>query len=365
MPDWNAFVLMPFDPDYDAVFQQLIRPPLEEAGFEVTRADLSINQQQILKDIVNGLAAADLVVVDVSGLNGNVMYELGLAHAMGRRTVMITRDIGELPFDLRSYRANGYSTEFTEAPKLRERLAEIAAGVVDGSAQFSNPVQDFAPEFLGRPEQISVSPLVVPAGNEGSSSGHLAEVESLGILDYAIQLSESNEKVASIAQDVMTATTTIGAQVIARTEQIERAQKNLGAKAAPVLRNIMRETAAEFDGFSEKLERSNPELLAELRLIGESANGLARLRNSATEHEKERIRAEILSVVQAEKSFSGARDSVLGFAAVLEGMAPIEQNLTLAVKRATRAVYATAEAIETGRAEFARVRGVLEERLDD
>jgi hypothetical protein len=35
----RAFVLMPFDSEFDAIYEQLIRPALEDAGYEVTRAD--------------------------------------------------------------------------------------------------------------------------------------------------------------------------------------------------------------------------------------------------------------------------------------------------------------------------------------
>ena len=112
-----AFILMPFDADFEEVYTELIQKPLADAGFTVRRADSLLNQRNILQDVVRGIAQAELIVADVSGLNPNVMYEVGLAHAMGKRTVMITQDIDELPFDFRTYRANEYSVRFTEASK--------------------------------------------------------------------------------------------------------------------------------------------------------------------------------------------------------------------------------------------------------
>lgn len=357
----KAFVLMPFDADFDNVYSQLIEPALTDLGFSVTRADLSINQQQILKDIVNSLAEADLVIVDVSGLNGNVMYELGLAHAMGKRTVMITRDISELPFDLRSYRANAYSTEFTEAPKLRERLATIGAGVLDGSAEFSNPVQDFAPEFLGQPDQVAIAPTKV---DHGAAIGAVADEEEPGLLDFAVELSESSAELVAIGERIGTATATVGNQMTARTAQIELLNKNLGSNAAPALRQLMRETANDFDKYSEELESQNPLLHDALSVLGLSANGLARSRSTATPEEEEKLREEIDSFAAAEVSFDEAYENISTFASIIGSLPPMEKKLTAAVRRAASAVNATADEIALGKSEFARVRGLLEERLD-
>lgn len=357
----DAFVLMPFDDDFNNVYDGLIQPALEEAGFQVTRADLSINQQQILKDIVNGLSTADLVVVDVTGLNGNVMYELGLAHAMGRRTVMITRNIDELPFDLRSYRANEYSVDFVEAPKLRARLTEIARGVVDGTAEFSNPVQDFAPEFLGKREQVSMPPLK-PATTADSPSD--SADEDMGLLDYVIQLAESSEAINEITGAITEATAEIGEKMSNRTAQIERTNKNLGAKAAPVLRNLMRDVAVDFDTFSNVLEAQNPLLLDSLTRVAASANGMARMRSNTTPEERQKIEQEIASLLSAEATFDSAYESIKSFGRTIAELPPMEKSLTSSIRRSVSAVNETADSIKLGKSEFARARGLLEERLE-
>ncbi|MGV8911974.1 MAG: hypothetical protein ACOH14_05090 [Rhodoglobus sp.] len=358
----KAFVLMPFDDDFDGVFSGLIQPALEEVGFEVQRADLSINQQQILKDIVNGLAEADLVVVDVSGLNGNVMYELGLAHAMGRRTVMITRDINELPFDLRSYRANAYSTHFNDAPLLKAKLAEIAQGVIDGTAEFSNPVQDFAPEFLGRPEQLLETPARV-VDPEALEALEEEPEETLGLLDYVIQMAESSDEVTEVTAAISDATKEVGGKIAVRSEQLTRTTKNLGAKAAPVLRDQMRSTAGDFDAFSDVVETQNPRLHKALKGVAAGANGIARTRTGANAEERERIVGEIESLRAAEVAFEEAFESIKSFASTIDGLPDMEKSLSAAVRRSSKAVYETADAIEVGKSEISRARGVLEERL--
>ena len=159
MPDDDSkplvFVLMPFDAAYTSVYTELIQKPLEEVGFEVRRADSLLNQQNILKDVVKGIADATLIIADVSGLNENVLYELGLAHGLGKRTVMITQLLEELPFDLRPYRANEYSMMFDRAHEISDVLVDIGKAVLSGGADFSNPVQDFAPYALEGAVQVT------------------------------------------------------------------------------------------------------------------------------------------------------------------------------------------------------------------
>src|SRR6185369_5698014 len=71
----RAFVIMPFDIEFDSIYEKLIKKPLEEVGYDVKRADSLIDQQNILSAIVQGIAKADLVVADLTLTNPNVFYE--------------------------------------------------------------------------------------------------------------------------------------------------------------------------------------------------------------------------------------------------------------------------------------------------
>jgi hypothetical protein len=102
--DLRAFVIMPFDPEFNSIYEQLIKPSLEDAGYEVARADNIIDQQNIIRDIVVGIARADLIIADLTTTNANVFYELGLCHGLRIPTIMLAQSMDEVPFDLRSYR---------------------------------------------------------------------------------------------------------------------------------------------------------------------------------------------------------------------------------------------------------------------
>lgn len=80
----------------------------------------------------------------MTGLNPNVMYELGIAHTFNKKTIVITKDdLSKLPFDLKQYRAKDYSTHFKKFAELIEYLKVNMDGAVNGTVSYSNPVKNF------------------------------------------------------------------------------------------------------------------------------------------------------------------------------------------------------------------------------
>ena len=77
----RAFVLMPFEDEFDDIYEYLIREPLSKAGYDVNRADEILNQENILSSIIDSIIHSELIVADLSTSNPNVYYELGLSHA--------------------------------------------------------------------------------------------------------------------------------------------------------------------------------------------------------------------------------------------------------------------------------------------
>jgi len=102
---FHAFVAMPFGTkegiDFNRVYDDLIKPALENAGFEVFRADEERRAGNIRTDMFQELLLADLVVADLSIDNPNVWYELGVRHALRARGVVpIQCHRDYMPFDV-------------------------------------------------------------------------------------------------------------------------------------------------------------------------------------------------------------------------------------------------------------------------
>lgn len=99
-PKLFCFVLMPFAPEFDDVYQIGITEACQRAGAYCERVDQQIFSERILDRIYNQIAKADIVIADMTGRNANVFYEVGYAHALGKQTVLLTRTKADIPFDL-------------------------------------------------------------------------------------------------------------------------------------------------------------------------------------------------------------------------------------------------------------------------
>lgn len=193
----KVFVITPFNEDFLALYDELKR--IFKEDFDFTNAGDLDNQQNILQDIVEGIHQADVIIADLTGLNANVFYELGLAHAMNKKVIIITQDLGELPFDIKSYRANEYSLQFNKLPKLIEELKKLLFGAIDNSVKYGNPVSDYIPDFYKC--ENSISPINNPKdmadeGN-GGIQGTIDDEGEKGFLDYIADIEENSTKMTN------------------------------------------------------------------------------------------------------------------------------------------------------------------------
>jgi tetratricopeptide (TPR) repeat protein len=116
-----CFVLMPFGQkpdaagslvDFDAVYQELIQPAIEQAGLQPIRADEEMTGGIIHKPMFERLILCEYAVADLTTANANVFYELGVRHAIRPwSTVLLFAAGGRLPFDVAPLRAMPYCLE--------------------------------------------------------------------------------------------------------------------------------------------------------------------------------------------------------------------------------------------------------------
>ena len=125
-----CFVVMPFGVkpdgqggavDFDAVYEQLIAPAIEEAGLYPLRADQELVGGIVHKPMFERLILADYAVADLTTVNANVFYELGVRHAVRPySTVLIGADVKRTPFDLAPDRVRPYSLDHSGRPANAE-----------------------------------------------------------------------------------------------------------------------------------------------------------------------------------------------------------------------------------------------------
>jgi hypothetical protein len=96
---------MPYGGYFDDYYKNIIKPVIEINSFSVIRADEIYSSGAIIDDIYKQIMEANICIADVTGKNPNVNYELGLAHALNKPTIIISQKIDDIPFDYKHLRA--------------------------------------------------------------------------------------------------------------------------------------------------------------------------------------------------------------------------------------------------------------------
>lgn len=130
-----VFVGMPFETKFQSRWDNVINPWIMDAGFTPYRVDARIINDSIIMDILKGINTAKVLLFDISKgkdgfLNGNVMYELGLAHAQRAPDAIIALrdDDDRLLFNIAPYRVKNYSS-IVESD-MRNEVSSLISEVV-------------------------------------------------------------------------------------------------------------------------------------------------------------------------------------------------------------------------------------------
>lgn len=147
---------MSFDPRFEHRWKTVIAPGALAAGLQAFRVDVPKASSSIPTDILRGIAQSRLVLADLTPLdghrNGNVMYEVGIAHASRQpeEVLLFRSDTDHLLFDVATIRVNLYEPDrdpeaargaVTEA--IRWALSEVdtlrALAVQSAAAALDHP----------------------------------------------------------------------------------------------------------------------------------------------------------------------------------------------------------------------------------
>ena len=139
----KVFIAMSFDPRFDSRYVKVIEPALRSIEvngqrLEPYRVDTSSISDSILTEILSGISQSRFVFADVSTIevvngkpfrNGNVMYEVGIAHAVRQpeEVLLFRSDNAEVLFDIANVRLNRHAPD--EAPDEARRC--IVSKVMD------------------------------------------------------------------------------------------------------------------------------------------------------------------------------------------------------------------------------------------
>lgn len=144
----RCFVIMSFKPEFDHVYEAAIKKALVDLNIECIRVDDDSVPKNIPHRIIREIIESDLIVADVSEPSPNVFYELGISHALGNKTIIISRDRANIPFDVLSEYATGYKDDRDGLRLLYYELTKAVKTLIARPNEPSNIVQLAGRDFF-------------------------------------------------------------------------------------------------------------------------------------------------------------------------------------------------------------------------
>lgn len=150
--------------NFNAIYDDLIKPALLKVGLDPFRADEEILPGDIRADMFQELLMADLVVADLSIYNPNAWYELGVRHGLRSNGVIQIRSnqAEKIPFDVCVDRTIHYHLkEGSPDPKFVESDGELLGKIAIETLRASfkrkrtSPVYQYLP-YLKEPDWKSL-----------------------------------------------------------------------------------------------------------------------------------------------------------------------------------------------------------------
>ena len=141
----KLFMVMPFSNEIaNNNYEHSIKPICEKHNLVIRRADEIFKTSIIYNDIVTEIQNANIIIVDITGKNPNVFYELGIAHTLKQdRTIIITQDnLQRTPLNIGHFRIFHYQNSIVGKANFEKQLKTTLENLLlDGKEIFKDEFQ--------------------------------------------------------------------------------------------------------------------------------------------------------------------------------------------------------------------------------
>lgn len=318
----KVFVIMPFEDSFYESYEMMSTHFKD--SFEFSNAAEEDNQQNILGDIIKPICDADVIIADLTGLNPNVMYELGVAHSLNKKTIVITRDsLDTLPFDLKQYRTKGYSTHFRVFNELLEYLDKNLNGAIDGTVVFNNPVYDFLDSDRYPIEKVL---------NNNSVEITIPNSEK-GYLDFLADIEDETEKMNESINSIGADLNDMNSGVVQCTNEINRVnEKGGGTGTASFVRKQTKKVASVISQFTERFSVNKAQMFSSWQVIETNTYGLLDNPFSLSEDNINYLNDYVDSLSELQEAIITSNKSIEEMKQEMWKVSGIEKNLTQSIK---------------------------------
>jgi hypothetical protein len=196
------------DPNhFSHVLTHLFTPALQAAGLKVIAPSVT-GSEIIHAEIIKNLEQADFVLCDLSDLNPNVLYELGIRTSLDRPVMHVRDDLtGKIPFDIAAINTHTYDSSLTpwslasEIPRLTDFIKGVTGNGNPGNAMW----RYFGLTKRGTPSEPGANPveekldLVLRELSKQGQTSNYSTIDQMA----SLRLVKSNTEMADLLSPIM------------------------------------------------------------------------------------------------------------------------------------------------------------------
>jgi hypothetical protein len=121
----SVFVAMPFQEDFEDVYQFGIYNAVRRCGYVCEKVDETVFAGSIVDRITDGIKGADFIIADLTLERPNVYLEVGYAWGLNRPVILVAREGQRLHFDLSHHKCIFYRRIGKLAEELERAILKM------------------------------------------------------------------------------------------------------------------------------------------------------------------------------------------------------------------------------------------------
>jgi hypothetical protein len=124
----------------DLTFNYIIKPIVQDFGYEPIRADHINESGMITNQIIDYIIDSSLVIADLTDSNPNVFYELAIRHIVEKPYIQLMKSDQQIPFDISGMRTIRFDIDLEQADNAKKELSKQIKSIENNNFKPINPV---------------------------------------------------------------------------------------------------------------------------------------------------------------------------------------------------------------------------------